>query len=61
MVTSTVGWYEWDEKDGEGQNTDGSPSKMKLGSRNIYFNLQEFIVLCRRTWIEDCLVSRCIV
>ena len=26
MVTFTVGWYEWDRKDGEGQKIDGSPS-----------------------------------
>ena len=29
MVTFTVWWYEWDGKDGEGQKTGGSPSKMK--------------------------------
>ena len=29
MVTFTVGWYQWDGEDGEGQKTNGSPSKMK--------------------------------
>ena len=43
MVTFTVGWYEWDGKDGEGQKTDGSPSKMKAAGfeKVISFNLQE--------------------
>ena len=27
MVTFTVGWYDWDGKDGKGQKTNGSPCK----------------------------------
>ena len=40
MVTFTVGWYEWDGKAGEGQKTDGIPSKMKVaGLRKIYLSI----------------------
>ena len=41
MVTFTVSWYEWDGKDGEGQKTNGSPSKMKAAvfEKAISFNL----------------------
>jgi hypothetical protein len=43
MVTFTVSWYEWDGRDGEGEKTDGSPSKMKAAGfeKAISFNLQE--------------------
>ena len=41
MVTFTVGWYEWDGKDGEGQKTNGSPSKMKVAGfkKAIYISI----------------------
>ena len=40
MVTFTVGWYEWDGKDGEGQKTNGSPSKMKAaGFEKLYLSI----------------------
>ena len=41
MVTFTVGWYEWDGRDGEGQKTDGSPSKMKAAGfeKAIYLSM----------------------
>ena len=46
MVTFTVGWYEWDGKGGEGQKTDGSPSKMNAAGfeKAISSTLQKVIV-----------------
>ena len=54
-VTFTVGWYEWDGKDGEGQRTDGSPSKMKVAwfEKAISFNLREVIVLYEPASVEE--------
>ena len=55
MVTFTVGWYEWDGKDGEGQKTNGSPSKMQAAGfeKAISFNLQEVIVLYEPASVEE--------
>ena len=55
MVTFTVGYYEWDGKDGEGQKTDGSPSKMKAAGfeKAISFNLQEITVLYEPASVEE--------
>ena len=56
MVTFTVGWYEWDGKDGEeGQKTVGSPSKMKAAGfeKAISFNLQEVTVLYEPASVEE--------
>ena len=55
VATFTVGWYEWDGKDGEGQKTDGSPSKMKFAGfeKSISFNLQEVIVLYEPASVEE--------
>ena len=41
MVTFTVGWCEWDGKDGEGQKTDGSLSKMKAAGfeKDMYISI----------------------
>ena len=57
MVTFTVGWYEWDGKDGEGQKTNGSHSEMKAAGFKkaiyIYFNLQKVIVLYEPASVEE--------
>ena len=55
MVTFIVGWYEWDGKDGEGQKTNGSPSKMRAAGfeKAISFNLQEVIVLYEPASVEE--------
>ena len=43
MLTFTVGWYKWDGKDGEGEKTNGSPSKMKAAGfeKAISFNYRK--------------------
>ena len=55
MVITTFGWYEWGGKNGEGQKTNGSPSKMKAAGfeKAISFNLQEVIVLYEPASVEE--------
>ena len=54
IVTFTVTWYEWDGKDGEGQKTDGSHSKMKAARlEKVSFNYRNLsqVLTCLQIYL----------
>ena len=59
LVQTPISWYEWDGKDGEGQKTNRSSSKMKAAgfAKAISFNLQVVIVLYEPASVEELALS----